>query len=487
LKNALTTIFYLLFSMYLLVSAPAWAKPCWVVPVEYENNIDKWEIDSSGNISTTGTSTTTSEEQLTGMAVDSDTNTLFVVFERGNGGIEVLNGTTLLTYGLYYTGIHGGFYDMIGLAVDSTNNLLYTIEREYNQLYVYHYDDASPWVLTLEPGYPVTLPGLSGAAGITLDDVSGYLYVADTLSSSNRVRKYNTTTWALVASITVPVNPIGVAFDRSRGFLYTTCADTGPPEGDCLPCLSSFTSSKLICKYDTNTGSTYTATRDYGCMGVAVNETTGNIYVTGGCNGDNITVYNSNLALLQTTARIGDPGAIVIPQYADPGEIKGINQVFGLAVEKSGNSWEFLKDAAAGDNLSSGAGACQMYLYDPNTMLFNRSRGESTNGTQVSVTVQPPSGGSSQYCIKRTNIDPNSTLIPFGFESMNVTVTAVATNTADVVIDWIGGSAVSPVADTAGDDLLPPGRVIHFDLYKVTGLGVKSVSGTQTISIRALK
>ena len=61
-----------------------------------------------------------------------------------------------------------------------------------------------------------------------------------------------------------------------------------------------------------------------------------------------------------------------------------ISQLVGLAVAQSSTLWNNVKDAAAGDALSSGVLAEQIYAF--NGLTFDRMRGDTTNGLDVDVT-----------------------------------------------------------------------------------------------------
>ena len=61
-----------------------------------------------------------------------------------------------------------------------------------------------------------------------------------------------------------------------------------------------------------------------------------------------------------------------------------ISQLVGLAVAQTTTLWNNVKDAAAGDALSNGVLAQQVYVY--NGLTFDRVRGDTTNGMDVDVT-----------------------------------------------------------------------------------------------------
>jgi hypothetical protein len=163
--------------------------------------------------------------------------------------------------------------------------------------------------------------------------------------------------------------------------------------------------------------------------------------------------------------------------------ISAVSTISGIALQQSNTIWNNLKDAASGDNQTNGIGANGLYLFDGTN--FDRARGDSTYGLDVDITRFPATGGSAFYAIKKANLDPNSYTFSFGFLSKKVSIETPYTNTDDVIIDWLGDPAVAPVANTAGDDLLSPGHILIFDEYEVSSISAASVSGTQTIYVRA--
>jgi len=64
-----------------------------------------------------------------------------------------------------------------------------------------------------------------------------------------------------------------------------------------------------------------------------------------------------------------------------------VQEIGGLAVAQSATKWNFLKDAAVGDDITYGIGAFSLYLYDGNN--FDRARGDTTYGLDVDVTRMP--------------------------------------------------------------------------------------------------
>lgn len=118
---------------------------------------------------------------------------------------------------------------------------------------------------------------------------------------------------------------------------------------------------------------------------------------------------------------------------------------------------------------------------------WDYARGDSTYGLDVDITRMPASGGNNFYAIKRDNITNGASVnIPFGFTSNTVIVETPGSNTTDIVIDWAGATAVAPAANTAGDDIIPPGRTVVLDWFNGTSVSViATTAAAQTVYIRA--
>lgn len=159
-----------------------------------------------------------------------------------------------------------------------------------------------------------------------------------------------------------------------------------------------------------------------------------------------------------------------------------VQSVMGLAVAQSAKKYNDVKDYAAGDAVLTG-------VLDAGCMFWNgsgadRCRGSITNGLLVDVS-RIPTSGTQVYAINRTNLTTASVNLAFGFTSKKVAVAAATTNTADLCISWLGGTAVCPAANTAGNARLKPGMVILLDDYAQTSLSFIADSGTQEVTVQA--
>jgi len=165
--------------------------------------------------------------------------------------------------------------------------------------------------------------------------------------------------------------------------------------------------------------------------------------------------------------------------YVVPAAVQG---VMGLAVAQSAKQYNDVKDYAAGDSITKG-------VLDAGCMFWNgtnadRCRGTIANGLQVDVTRVPTSGTNS-YAIKRENLTTSSINLAFGFTSKKIAIRTPSTNTDEVCIDYAGGTAACPAANTAGNSRMLPGSSIILDDFAVTSLSAIAASGTQIIYVNA--
>ena len=155
-----------------------------------------------------------------------------------------------------------------------------------------------------------------------------------------------------------------------------------------------------------------------------------------------------------------------------------IQAITGLAVAQTSTQWNNVKDGAVGDDITNGLLASGGYIFDGTN--WDRVR-----GTGGAINVSTDTSGTAFYAIKRVDIAAASVNLAFGFTSKKVVIECPGSNTDEVVIDWIGGAAVVPAANTAGDDRIAPGRTIILDNYAVTSISVIAASGTQSVYVRA--
>ena len=154
-----------------------------------------------------------------------------------------------------------------------------------------------------------------------------------------------------------------------------------------------------------------------------------------------------------------------------------VSQTSGVAVAQyrpsttTSPNWINVKDGSMGDDLDTGVMAVGLYTWDEVTGNWDRMRGKSVT--------------SNAYSILRANLGTSSVNHAFGFTSRKVRIVTPSTNTQNVCIDWLGGTAVCPAANTAGDGVLIPNQSLILDDLRVTSISAIAASGTQTVNIQA--
>ncbi|MFC1787096.1 hypothetical protein ACFLY8_03585, partial [Halobacteriota archaeon] len=238
-----------------------------------------------------------------GLAIDTDSEILFVTFE-GSGKLDIVDAKTL---GILGQVTAPNATNLAGIVVDQDKQKVYTIDRSTTTLYVYSWDATNK---TLSLDSTQTLTGVYQLYGIALDEVNDKLYAGDLTMT---VKIFNTADWSSAGSISVSQDAMGVAVDATNGFVYT---------GNAHP---SYGSLGLLSKYDMNTNTeTNVSIRTLSggvstdnVVGLAVDPATSLLYITTGNQGsggsDRIMVFDSNLNVLNTTGDIGNPTGIVVP------------------------------------------------------------------------------------------------------------------------------------------------------------------------------
>lgn len=246
-----------------------------------------------------------------GLAIDTDSETLFVTFE-GSGALKVVDAKTLVVPATYVTA--PGASNLAGIVMDQDNQMLYAIDRGTSHLYVYSWDAINKTLqnLVTTAPYYVNLANIGGrgAHGIALDEIHDRLYVGDV---SFGIKVYDTATWNHVQTIALTSQEaMGVAVDSARGFVYSGNAYHGYGGNGTLSQYNLLTGVETTIDIRTITQSTNDCV-----VGLAVDPDTGYVYITTGNQAtggsDRIMVFDSSLTLLFQTGDIGNPTGIVVP------------------------------------------------------------------------------------------------------------------------------------------------------------------------------
>ncbi|MFH1314678.1 MAG: hypothetical protein ABIJ00_15845, partial [Candidatus Eisenbacteria bacterium] len=290
------------------------ARSVYIVVDHETGQFDSYDIGPTGQITYQATYNLVYQTDPGGVCIDEDPlseATLFVTGEWSDS-VEVIDAGTFTTIGYFPA---PGAVELAGIDIDDVNNILYAMDRGTPTLYAFDWNYGAA-TLTLRAGYPVTLTNCVGAMGIALDEIAGRLYVADGYGSM--LRAYDVNTWAEVWAFAPSVDPMDVAVDRLRGFVYTSS-----PDDLCAWGPYGFTT---LCQIDPATDTEVTVPLNtngvlHGGMGVAVDEYFGYVHVTGGCNGDDVSIWDFSTVpptIIQETGYVGDAAGICMgPGVAD--------------------------------------------------------------------------------------------------------------------------------------------------------------------------
>ena len=94
--------------------------------------------------------------------------------------------------------------------------------------------------------------------------------------------------------------------------------------------------------------------------------------------------------------------------------------------------------------------------------------------------------GRLAFAVKRTNVGSTSINFNWGFTCQKIVIQAPTANTDDVYVDFTGGTAVNPGANTSGVSFaMIAGTSLVLDDFRADSLSVIANSGTQTIIVGA--
>ena len=332
-----------------------------------------------------------------GLAIDCDSEILFVTFEFSNV-LDIVDAKTLAILGQVTA---PGACNLAGIVFDQDNQKLYIVDRHTGKLYVYFWD-ATNKTLTLDGTQ--TLSGATDSFGIALDEINDILYVAD--GYQNQVEYYDTNTWTHLGTIQLNHIVIGIAVDAKNGFLYTG---------------AGWSNVIGLFKYDlaTNTETSNTAI-GVGVMGLAVDPDTSLLYVTTGYSGDYVGVFNSSLNLLHKTGSIGNPTGIVVPGKQISYNPLNLSKDDGLADDECVAAGGNIKYDICFDNTANAYNVTKVNITDAipaQTSFVSATGGGTYDSTTNSVTwnIGTLSAGAAQQCVQLvvkvdTTATPGSTI-----------------------------------------------------------------------------
>ena len=251
-----------------------------------------------------------------GIALDEGNKVLFITYEVSNT-IQMLSAITFADLG---TTTAPGAYDLAGVVFHESKNRVYAVDRYTNNLYVYDWDAGTSTLTLIDGGGDsgngeYDLLNVSESYGLALDETRDRLFVAD--GSTNVVRYFETDTFTESGNITLETHaPISIAVNQTDNVLYTGAAFNGSLR---------LVAYDLTDDVETNVDVATSIDGFDGVVGVAVDEDTGNVYVTTGFDNDMLVAFDDQLVLLQAFTKEeiqafgggtgwGDPTGLVIPR-----------------------------------------------------------------------------------------------------------------------------------------------------------------------------
>jgi uncharacterized repeat protein (TIGR01451 family) len=369
-----------------------------------------------------------------GMAIDTDNKKLFITYEQSNV-IQLLNATNFANLG---TTTAPGANDLAGITVDQGKGKVYSVDRNTNHLYIYTWNSATN-TLTLDGGAFRTLPGVTRAYGLALDEARGRLYVGDVATQT--VRYFDTTTWGHAGEFALAASAQtvgGIAVDTRRNTVYT--GNPYEPDG----------SKGRLVKYDlnTNTETFYTlpgaaASNGDNILGIAVDEDTGNVYATTGNRGsggtDTLIAFDQNLTVLKNDfGDLGAPTGLAIPRAPVSFNPLNFSKTGSINPIATGSNLTY---TLCYDNRANTAAVANVRITDtlPAGVAFVSATGSPTvAGQVVTWTIGTVAAGAAQACndlVVTVNAAPGGSVL----NSATITSDNTPPTTQTVLTDVIGG------------------------------------------------
>lgn len=228
------------------------------------------------------------------LAIDSVSGCLFVVY-KGSNVIQVMDAGTMTDRGI--AAVQGAI-SLAGIVYDHDNRAIYCIDRGINRIYTYDWDPANKTLIQVL-GSPFTYAG-SGAYGLALDETHDRLYISN---HTNTIAAYSTADWSPAGTVSITPLAGSIAVDAANGLLYSG---------------AGFLHNHNLTQYDlaARTERAVVVEPDASAAGIAVDPSTGFVYVSAGGNslsgGDDLIVFDTALTQIDLVPIDGNPGGLVV-------------------------------------------------------------------------------------------------------------------------------------------------------------------------------
>ena len=435
-KRKLFTVFAAALCVLILAMVgTASAKSVYVVPAHHTGNFQAYDINADGTVTYQATYGVTVNSP-SGMAVydDKNVNTVFITSEF-SAGIHMFDGKNFTTIGTVTTNLPG---NLAGIDVDEENNIVYALRKGTRYLYICDFDPSLlPLTSALQPrpGY-ITLPDMYRGYGISFDDATGLLWIAD--AGGDMARAYDPATWTEVVTESYSpaaqgLIPIDIDVDSARSAVYTVCMAGGGGTPGASTCLSRF---------DLITRTEQVIDMGHYGVGVSVDEVSGLVYVT--CQSpDTLDVWDPYASPPNRIDQVALPGT-----GAPAGVAVGPGYVPNVYVEKDdGDGQDDDLSVCPGDAItytmdygnSGNAAASGVVLTDtlpPEVTVVDAGGGIEGSGTIIwdLGTLQPLASGSVTVVVQvDPSLTPPATITNFATIESNETPPMTDFEQTDVV------------------------------------------------------
>jgi uncharacterized repeat protein (TIGR01451 family) len=248
--------------LVLLFSCCATAKPLYVIGETVfatESNIFTYDAFLDGSIEYVTENIVTARCQgPADLAFTPDGKYMFTV-SRGSAWIQVIDTVTMTIVEEEH--VSPTLENFSGVAFDPVRNLVYSVDKGQDQLYVYNWDRANVDLMLAENGR-ITLPNTS-ACDIALDLTRDLLFVSN---GTNQIHVFNAVDWSLNRVITLGHNVERIDIDERNQVLYAGTQISGHPNLIQYDLLSTMVKIRQIGD-------------DAQVMGIVVDDSTSLVYV----------------------------------------------------------------------------------------------------------------------------------------------------------------------------------------------------------------
>jgi len=165
MKTKGIVVFILMASLIVSLAGPAAGKSVYLSANHHTSQFDASNLNPDGTVTYQATYSLVHSTDPAGIGIDAVTATdqpIMFISSEFSPGVEIVNPVTL-----EYMGVSSGPSNLTGVDVDDVDDIVYTLRRQSNDLYIYKWDPVAKF---LTQQAVIDLPGMNYGYGIALDD-----------------------------------------------------------------------------------------------------------------------------------------------------------------------------------------------------------------------------------------------------------------------------------------------------------------------------